>query len=180
MPAPTPKRRPVDVTPLEEHAIRMKLRAGIVLPELKKKVVSVPRASFVPVLQAEVGSLVPIAVYRYRILVPTAYLINEGTHPGRRVPIATGTDIVTLRQTLVRHFGGVTLLHQPPAPAFGIGARDLGNVAETLEQNEHVAFEVYSAPVQEADDYFRALRHELEEALQEGVLLIERQQVTLM
>ena len=41
--------------------------------------------------------------------------------------------------------------------ASGIGARDPSNVTETLEFNEHVAFEVYAAPVQESDDYFRAL-----------------------
>ena len=35
-------------------------------------------------------------------------------------------------------------------------------------------------PVQEADDYFRAWRKELEEALQEGAILIERQVVTLV
>jgi hypothetical protein len=34
--------------------------------------------------------------------------------------------------------------------------------------------------VQEADDYFRAIRQELQDALQEGVILIERQQVTLI
>jgi hypothetical protein len=38
----------------------------------------------------------------------------------------------------------------------------------------------YAAPVQEADDYFRAIRQELQDALQEGVILIERQQVTLI
>ncbi len=70
---------------------------------------------------------------------------------------------------LTRHFGGVTVLHQPPAPATGIGARDPADVAGTLEHNEHLAFEVYAAPVQESDDYFRTLRRQLEEALQEGV-----------
>lgn len=94
--------------------------------------------------------------------------------------IASDTDIEAIRDTLIRHFGGSTVLHQPPAPAFGVGARDPANVADTLEQNEHVSFEVYSAPVQEADDYFQALRQELQEALVEGVILIERQQVTLL
>jgi len=74
----------------------------------------------------------------------------------------------------------VTVLHQPPAPAFGVGARDPSNVIGTLEQNEHVAFEVYAAPVQESDNYFRAIRQELQDALQEGVILIERHQVTLI
>ena len=49
-----------------------------------------------------------------------------------------------------------------------------------MEQNEHVAFEVYAAPVQESDDYFRAISQELQDALGEGVILIERQHVTLI
>jgi hypothetical protein len=175
----SPQRRPVDVAALEEHAARMKLRASVVLPE-RRKTVSLPRESFVPVLQAEVGSPVPISAYRYRLLVPAVQIIRESAQEVRRVLIATDDDVRTIRNTLVRHFGGVTVLHQPPAPAFGVGARDLSDVAGTLEQNEHFAFEVYAAPVQEADDYFRALRQELQEALQEGVILIERQQVTLI
>ncbi|MCI0464983.1 MAG: hypothetical protein L0Z62_49305 [Gemmataceae bacterium] len=114
MPSPSPPRRPIDLAPLEEHAAKVKLRTGIVLPQTRKRTVSLARESFVPVVQAEVG------------------------------------------------------------------ARDPANVVGTLEQNEHVAFEVYAAPVQESDDYFRALRQELQNALQEGVILIERQQVTLL
>ncbi len=180
MPSRSPGRRPVDVTALEGHAARMKLRAGVVLSEARKRTVSLPRESFVPVIQADVGSPVSIAVYRYRILVPVAQLIRESARSIRRVEVATADDVYTIRNTLIRHFGGVTVLHQPPAPAFGVGARDPANVAGTLEQNEHVAFEVYAALVQEADDYFRALRRELEEALREGVILVERQQVALI
>ena len=51
---------------------------------------------------------------------------------------------------------------------------------ETLEENEHVTFEVYAAPLRESDDYFQALRKELQEALGEGVILIERQELTLL
>jgi hypothetical protein len=39
---------------------------------------------------------------------------------------------------------------------------------------------VYAAPIQESDDYFRALRQELQQALAEGVILVERQPVTLL
>jgi hypothetical protein len=180
MPSPSPQRRPVDLAPLEEHAAKVKLRSGIVLPEGRKKTVAIPRESFVPVIQAEVGTPVPLLVHRYRLLVPVAQIIRESAEAIRRVVVATPADIDTLRDALIRHFGGVTVAHQPPAPAFGIGARDPANVAGTLEQNEHVAFEVYAAPVQESDDYFRAVRRELEEALQEGVILVERQQVTLI
>jgi hypothetical protein len=176
----SPQRRAVDLSPLEEHAAKVKLRTGIALPETKKKTVSLPRDSFVPVVQAEVGSLLPLLVHRYRILVPIVQVIHESTHSVRRVRISTETDVDTIRDTLILHFGGVTVLHQPPAAARGVGARDPSNVSGTLEFNEHVAFEVYAAPVQESDDYFRALRRELEQALQEGVILIERQQVTLI
>jgi hypothetical protein len=157
----------------------MKLRTGIVL-EGKRKTVSLSRESFVPVLQADVGSPVSITVHRYRLLVPIAQLVHESAQAVRRIEVATEADIYTIRNALIRHFGGVTVLHQPPAPAFGVGARNPANVMGTLEQNEHVAFEVYAAPVQEADDYFHALRRELQDALQEGVILIERQQVTLI
>ena len=167
------------MTRLEAYAAKVKLRAGIDLPA-KKKTVPLPREWFVPVIQAEVGSPVPLLVSRYRLLVPLAQIIRESAQAFRRVAVATKHDIDTLRNVLIRNFGGVTVLHQPPAPASGIGARDPSNVAGTLEQNEHVAFEVYAAPIQESDDYFRALRHELQEALQEGVILIERQQVTLI
>jgi hypothetical protein len=98
----------------------------------------------------------------------------------RRTTVATEADVFAIRNTLVRHFAGVTVLHQSPAPAFGIGARDPMNITATLERNENLAFEVYAAAIQDADDYFRALRLELEGALQEGVILIERQQVTLI
>jgi hypothetical protein len=134
----------------------------------------------VPVIQAEVGSPVPLLVHRYRLLVPIAQISQEPAHTVHRTLVATASDIDTIRDALIRHFGGVTVLHQPPAPAAGIGARDPANVSGTLEQNEHVAFEVYAAPLQESDDYFRAIRRELQEALQEGVILIERQQVTLI
>jgi hypothetical protein len=169
----------VDVSHLEEHAAKAKLRAAIELPA-RKKSVSLPRELFVPVIQAEVGSLVPLLVHRYRLLVPLAQIVRESARVFRRMEVATKEDIDTIRDVLILHFGGVTVLHQPPAPASGICARDPANVAGTLEQNEHVAFEVYAAPIQESDDYFRALRHELQEALREGVILIERQQVTLI
>jgi hypothetical protein len=180
MPSASPKRRPIDLTPLEEHAAKVKLRAAIVLPDTKKKAVSLPRDSFVPVIQAEVGTPIPLLVHRYRLLVPIAQIIRDSVQAIRRTEVATSTDIDVIREALIRHFGGVTVLHQPPAPASGIGARDPSNVTGTLEHNEHLAFEVYAAPIQESDNYFRAVRQELQEALQEGVILIERHQVTLI
>jgi hypothetical protein len=169
----------VDLSVLERHAAKVKLRPGVVLPETKRKTVSLPRDVFVPALRADVGSPVAISVFRFRLLVPVAQIIRDSATSIRRVLVASEADVDLIRHTLIRHFGGVTVLHQPPAPAFGVGARDPANVAGTLEENQHIAFEVYAAPVQEAADYFRFLRDELEEALREGVILIERQQVTL-
>lgn len=180
MPSPSSQRRPVDLTSLDSHAARMKLRAGVILSDTKKKTVSLTRDGFVPILQADVGSSLSVSVYCYRLLVPVAQIIRESAHEVRRILVATEDDIFTIRNVLIRHFGGVTVLHQPPAPAFGVGARDPSNVTNTLEQNEHIAFEVYSAPVQDSDDYFRSLRNELRVALREGVIPIERQQVTLI
>lgn len=93
MPLAAPKRRPVDVTSLEEHAATMKLRTGIALPESKKKTVSLPREAFVPLVQAEVGSSITLLVHRYRVLVPIFQLIRDSALAVRRVPIATEDDI---------------------------------------------------------------------------------------
>jgi hypothetical protein len=97
----------VDVTALDKQAAPMKLRAGVVLPETKKKTVSLPRESFVPLLQADVGSPVSISVFRYRLLVPVVQIIRESAQAVRRVTVATENDIYTIRNTLIRHFGGV-------------------------------------------------------------------------
>lgn len=44
----------------------------------------------------------------------------------------------------------------------------------------NIYYVVYAAPSREADDYFRALQRELQDALEEGVILIEKQQVSLL
>jgi hypothetical protein len=79
----------VDVTRLEEHAAKTKLRAGIDLPA-KKKTVSVPRESFVLVFQAEVGSQVPLLVHRYRLLVPAARRLHQRFSKIRQERTAAG------------------------------------------------------------------------------------------
>jgi hypothetical protein len=60
------------LTALDAHAAKVKLRAGVILSESTKKNISMPRDSFVPVIQAEVGSPVPLLVHRYRLLLPVA------------------------------------------------------------------------------------------------------------
>ncbi len=160
-------RRTVNLHALEEHAARVKLRDGLVLPQTRRKTVALPRESFIPMIQAEVGAASALLVYRYRVLVPLAQVIRDSSGGIHHVEIATNDDIQVIRKTLIRHFGGVTLLHQPPAPAIGIGSRDPAD-ARTLEENDNIAFEVYAAPIQESDDYFRVIRRELQDALQKA------------
>jgi hypothetical protein len=179
MPSPSRKRQALNLDHLETRVQMVRLRQGIELPEGKRKV-SLDRDLFVPRIQAEVGSDLAMNVYRYRLLVPVAQIIQESAQAIRRLLVATMNEIEELQNLFVRHFGGVTVHHQTPAALRGVGARDPADVAGTLEQNEHVAFEVYASPVQESDDYFRALRRELQEALQEGVILVERHVVTLI
>ncbi|MGH7137934.1 MAG: hypothetical protein ACREHD_19470, partial [Pirellulales bacterium] len=97
-----------------------------------------------------------------------------------RLGVATVEDLGTIQETFIRHFGGATFQVQEPSPIRGVGARDPSDVSGTQEQNEHVVFEVYAAPIHASDEYFRAVRRELEDALGEGVILIERQRVTLI
>ncbi|MCI0458834.1 MAG: hypothetical protein L0Z62_17895 [Gemmataceae bacterium] len=46
--------------------------------------------------------------------------------------------------------------------------------------NEHFPFVVYAAPLPESDAYFRTLQGELRDALAEGIILIERQEVIFL
>jgi hypothetical protein len=180
MPPPSPARRPVDLTPLEDHVRLLKPRTGIPRDESRRKSVAVPKDELVPVVQADVGSKESVDVYRYRLLLPIAHNISQTGAEVRRVVIAHEDDLDTLQNTFIRHFGGVTLQTQRPSPVRGVGARDPSDVPGTLERNEHAIFEVYAAPVHASDEYFRAVRRELEAALGEGVILIERQHVTLI
>jgi hypothetical protein len=142
--------------------------------------VSISREQLVPVVQAEVGADVPVAVYHYRIFVPIAQVLWESPTAYRRITVATDEDIEALRDLLIRDFGGVTTFKQSPSPLQGSGARDPRRPASTLEQNEHVAFEVLASATHQSDLYFSALRRELQEALGEGVILIQRLEAILI
>jgi hypothetical protein len=65
----------------------------------------------------------------------------------------------------VRHFGGVTLL---PSSA-GYGVRDPDHPEQDPESNCNAYFVVLALPGAAAGRYFRALRTELQDALDEGV-----------
>lgn len=174
------QRRAVKFDALDRLAATMKLRSGVELPSAPGDNIPVPRTSFIPVVQADVGCSTSITAFCYRILVPFTYVIEESATTIHHVRVASDDDLKIIQRGLIRHFGGVTMRHQQMAPALGIGARDPADVSGTSEKKLHVSFEVYAAPVKESDDYFRALRRELEEALCEGVLLIERHEVTLI
>ncbi|MBI1914044.1 MAG: hypothetical protein HYS12_04815 [Planctomycetes bacterium] len=79
----------------------------------------------------------------------------------------------------VKHFGGVTYAATVPS-LVGSGARDPRRPVQTQELNKHAYFSVYAAAVRASDEYFLALQKELAEALAEGVILIERQDVTIL
>jgi hypothetical protein len=158
----------------------LKPRAGIARDDSRKKSLSVPKADLVPIIQADVGHKEPVDVHRFRLLLPIAQIIRTSAADVQRVIVARSEDLQVIQETFVRHFGGATFHIQEPSPIRGMGARDPSDVAGTQEQNEHVVFEVYAAPIHASDEYFRAVRRELEDALGEGVILIERQHVTLI
>jgi hypothetical protein len=108
--------------------------------------------------------------FRYTVAVP----IQE-VQP-RNLAKATPADLRRLEEMFTRHFCGFTSL--PASPGFGL--RNPEDPEEAPEMNINVFYVVYSAPSRDADDYFRALQQELQEALEEGVILIEKQQVSLL
>jgi hypothetical protein len=106
------------------------------------------------------------AVWRYTVTVPL-----EEIKPSKRQK-ATAEDLDNLQQMFAEHFGGFTRL--PNSPGFGL--RDPADLQSGPEMNYNTCFGVLASPVPEADAYFRALRGELEVALNEGVILIVRQE----
>ena len=106
-------------------------------------------------------------VWRYRVTVPL-----EQIKPTQK-PKATPRDQNQLRRLFVRHFGGVTL----PSSSAGYGLRDPDHPEQEPEVNYNAYFVILASPGTAADRYFRALRAELQDALDEGVILIERQVV---
>jgi hypothetical protein len=106
-------------------------------------------------------------LWRFTLTVPL-----EEIRPRKRQK-ATAEDLDTLQQMFVVHFGGFTRL----GDSTGYGLRDPEKPGEEPEMNVNTSFVVLASPVPEAEVYFRALREELEVALDEGVILVERQTV---
>jgi hypothetical protein len=124
----------------------------------------------VPWLNANVGNW--SAVWRYRVLVPVEQISGDGT----RRSVATDQDVASLELMFIDHFGGIT---RPPR-RLGVGARDPKRPRETIETNQHEVFEVFAPQAPVSDQYFQALRFELQAALVEGQILVEREDVLLL
>lgn len=131
------------------------------------------RAHAVAAIRPQLGP--ETLVRRYTVLVPVEQ-IKAGARPRA---IATDDDLQNLQLLLIKHFGGVTLSINVPS-LIGAGARDARKPKKTLELNKHAYFTVYAAAVRASDDYFRALQKELAEAIIEGLILVERQDVTIL
>ncbi len=112
------------------------------------------------------------SVWRYTVLVPMEHIQDDGTVRS----VATGADLQNLELMFITHFGGITLL-----PAIhGRGCRDSSHPRETLETNKHAAYLVYAPAAYVSDHYFQALRAELQQALEEGIVMVERQEALLL
>ncbi len=107
------------------------------------------------------------ALWRYTLTLPL-----EEIEPRKRQK-ATPEDLIHLQEMFTEHFRGFTRLPS----AVGYGLRDAAKPHRGLEINFNAFFAVLASPLPAADAYFRALREELEKALNEGVILIERQDV---
>jgi hypothetical protein len=114
-------------------------------------------------------------VYRYTVFVP----VEEVKAGMASRHVATANDLESLQWTLVKHFGGVTYSVAVPS-LVGAGARDPHKPKRSIEVNKHAYFAVYAAATRASDDYFRALQKELADALAEGVILVERQDVLIL
>ena len=110
-------------------------------------------------------------VWRYQVLVPL-----DETRPGEAsVRVADIVDVENLRAMLSDHFGGVSVL----VPFMGVGVREGGN-PESMELNRNLPFVVYARPIAASDRYFETLQQELQQALGQGLILVERQEAFLM
>lgn len=112
------------------------------------------------------------SVWRYTVLIPLEQVQVDGTLRS----IATSDDLQNLELMFAAHFGGITLL----PTVQGIGCRDPKRPRETLETNKHAAYRVYAPAAYVSDQYFQALRAELQEALVEGIVMVERQEAMLL
>jgi hypothetical protein len=105
------------------------------------------------------------------VLVP----FEEVSIGGTAKMLATEDDLETISGMLCAHFGGVSIL-----PSIrGWGLRD-PNDPSSIEFNKHIPHVVYARAIKAADVYFENLQHELQACLDQGIVLVERQEVILV
>src|SRR5262249_41785970 len=109
-------------------------------------------------------------VWRFTVTVPL-----EEIRPRKRQK-ATTDDLDHLWEMFAQHFGGCARL--PSSPGYGL--RNPKAPRQRPEMNYNTYFVVLPSPVSAAETYFRALKRELEEALDEGVILVERQEAWIL
>jgi len=127
----------------------------------------------VPEIRAQLGP--ETLVRRFTVLVPVEE-VKKGRAPRR---IATDDDLLQVQLRLAEDFGGLTTSISIPS-LIGWGARDPRRPRQTMEVNRHAHYSVYAAAVRASDEYFLAIQKKLATALGEGVILIERQDVTIL
>lgn len=110
-------------------------------------------------------------VWRYTVLVPFQE-VRAGDSPRLLI---TDSDLDSISENLCDHFGGVTIL--PPLKGWGL--RDPADPT-SIEFNQSVPHVLYARPVKASDEYFARLQQELRACLDQGVILIERQDVFLV
>jgi len=115
-------------------------------------------------IRASIG--IGAMVWRFTVLVP----LEEASLGAESRQIATDDDIDNLQDMLTTHFQGLTVA--PISTGYGLRAG-------AMEINTHQPMIAYAAAVAAAEHYFAALRRELQDALDQELILVERQEVWL-
>ena len=127
----------------------------------------------VPEIRAQLGP--ETLVRRFTVLVPVEE-VKKGHVPRR---IASDDHLLQIQLRLAKDFGGLTTSITVPS-LVGWGARDPRRPRQTVEVNRHAYYSVYAAAERASDEYFLVIQKQLALALGEGLILIERQDVTIL
>jgi len=123
----------------------------------------------VPGIKAPLG--VGALAWRYTVFVPLEE-INQDLEVRH---LATVSHLEALAATLCQHFNGLSI-----SPALkGWGLRDPRN-PHSIEFNKNVPFVIYTSATTSSEKYFEALQRELQRCLEQGLILVERQEVFLV
>jgi hypothetical protein len=106
-------------------------------------------------------------VWRYMVLVP----VQETKHGKASHLLATEEELDALGEMLASRFNGVTLLPEVPGRGLRKGQ---------LELNISLPHVIYAAPVTASEQFFQALKQELQDALAQETILVERQEVWVL